>query len=72
MAELGTLSVNDRIKIGLDGRSNKWLKGKLADRGIILSDSSLSQRLSGEIGWTGEEAIACFELLNIEILEPNA
>lgn len=67
MAETIIMSLNDRIKTGMDGRSNKWLKDKLSERGITLSDASLSQRLSGMVEWTGNEAIACFEILNIEL-----
>ncbi len=62
-----TSSVHDRIISGLDGRSNRWLKDKLLGKGIELSDSQLSQRLKGLTNWTGEEAIAIFEILEIEL-----
>lgn len=72
MAETAVTPLYERIKIGLDGRSNKWLKEKLLERGITLSDASLSQRLSGQVEWTGKEAIACFDILNMEIKSDNA
>lgn len=59
--------VYERIQIAMDGRSNKWLKEKLWAKGIELNDPQISQRLNGITNWTGEEAIACFEILNIEI-----
>lgn len=72
MPETATISVHERIITGMDGRQNKWLKEKLLAKGITLSDSQLSQRLNGITDWTGEEAIACFEILNIEIKSENA
>lgn len=59
----------ERIKEAMDGRTNKWLKEKLIERGIELSDSQISLRLSGGIEFTGNEAIACFDILNIDIKE---
>jgi hypothetical protein len=67
MAETISISLHERIKNALDGRSNRWLKEKLSDKGIILSDSQISQRINGITDWTGEEAIACFEILKIEL-----
>jgi len=61
------LPVYERINIAMDGRPNRWLKEKLLAKGIELNDSQISQRRSGLINWTGEEAIACFEILNMEI-----
>lgn len=71
MAEILENRVNDRIVAGMDGRSNKWLKEKLLEKGIELSDPSLSQRLSGTVEWKGNEALACFEILNLEIKTPE-
>ncbi len=61
-----TNRVNDLINTGMDGRPNRWLKDKLAEIGITLSDASISQRLSGQVEWTGNETLACFEILNIK------
>jgi hypothetical protein len=69
MAVLLITPVNDRINTGMDGRTNKWLKEKLSEKGIVLSDSQISQRRNGLIEWSGNEAIACFEILNMEIKE---
>lgn len=67
MAEIITTPVHERIKEALDGRTNKWLKDKLAEKGHVLTDSQISQRLAGNTDFTGDEAIACFDILNIEI-----
>lgn len=69
MAEVLAKNLNDRIVTGMDGRSNKWLKEKLLEKGISLNDVQVSQRLSGITQWTGVEAIACFEILKIPIIE---
>lgn len=61
--------VYERIKEAMDGRTNKWLIDKLAGKGIRLDSSQVSQRLSGDINFSGDEAIACFEILNIPVLE---
>ncbi len=67
MAEIATIPVHERIKEALDGRTNKWLKDKLSEKGFKLNDSQISQRLAGNTVFTGDETIACFEILNIEI-----
>lgn len=61
--------INIRIRDALDGRKYKWLLEKLAERGFDLSAPQLSQRLNGNANFTGDEAIACFDILGLNIKE---
>lgn len=61
--------VHLRIKTAMDGRPNRWLKDRLEERGIVLTDAQVSQRLSGNTDFTGDETIACFDILNIDVRE---
>lgn len=61
--------VNEKIVTAMDGRANRWLQDKLEQKGITLNPVQISQRLSGITQWTGNEALACFEILNINVLE---
>lgn len=58
-----------RIRDAMDGRKNKWLQEKLAEKGIELTPAQLSQRLNGNANFTGDEAIACFDILGMNIRE---
>lgn len=61
--------VNALINDAMDGRTNKWLKDKLSEKGIVLTDVQISQRFAGATEWRGNEALACFEILKINVLE---
>lgn len=56
---------NELILAAMDGRSNKWAKEKLKEKGIDLNDAQISQRLNGVTNWTGNEVVALFEIFNI-------
>lgn len=61
--------VHIRIREAMDGRKNIWLQEKLAERGIELTPPQLSQRLNGNVNFTGDEAIVVFDILGINIRE---
>lgn len=63
------IPVHEQISHAMNGRTQTWLLEKLALKNIILTKSQLSKRLSGINQFTGDETVACFEILEIKIKE---
>lgn len=50
-----------------DKRTNRWLMDELKDYGFYLTDTQMSNRLSGIIDFTFDEAAACVKILKIPV-----
>lgn len=57
MDNVTEINLTDRITQVLSkyGSTQRWFVGKLNDAGIEMSDSKLSNRMTGAIKWTDEE-----------------
>lgn len=66
MNNVTELTLTDRIKSLLDrfGSTQRWFVGQLNEAGIEMSDTKLSNRMTGAIQWTDEENKAIDEFLS--------
>lgn len=57
MNKVTELTLTDRIKALLEkyGSTQRWFVGKCVEAGIEMSDTKLSNRMTGAIEWTYEE-----------------
>lgn len=57
MEKIAEVNLTEKIKDVLSkyGSTQRWLVGKLNENGIEMSDTKLSNRMTGVLAWTEEE-----------------
>lgn len=62
------LSVSEKIDRAMDGRSQRWLVGKLNELGIKISEAKFSNKKTGRIdSFTKNELKVISKLLGVKI-----
>lgn len=61
------LSTSEQIERARDGRSQRWLVGKLAEAGIVMTEVDFSNKKTGN-KFTDEEIEAISKILGVQIM----
>jgi hypothetical protein len=67
MAEKTILTIAEQIDRAKDGRSQKWIVGKLVEAGIEMTEVRFSNKKNGPDTFTKEELTKLSEILGAEL-----
>lgn len=67
MATKAKLTLSEKINRAKDGRSQKWIVGKMNEAGCKISEVQFSRKKEGDVDFTETELIVLSELLGVEL-----